>query len=163
MRCWLLMCSDLAMRSGTAAKIAPRHYDAARRTLTFSTKKGREMCLPVTDELNEILEPLANLDGDVPFVCHLHPWGHIGSNNLRTSMWRLRKRLGLSRRFTPHDLRRTTAARVYDQTHDLRVVQAVLGHRHLSSTFHYLDHRNTPVTPTVLEQARVKPKRETIQ
>lgn len=153
------------MRSGTAAIIAPRHYDVERQTLTFSTKKGREMCLPVTDELNAILAPLADLDGDVPFVCHLHPWGHIGGNNLRQSMTRLRTRLGLTRRFTPHDLRRTTAVRVYNQTHDLRIVQAVLGHKRLDSTLHYLDHRNTPVTPSVLEQARLRPptKRETIQ
>ena len=150
------MCSDLAIRSGTAAKLAPRHYDAQQRTLTFDTKKGREMCLPVTDELDEILRPLAMLDGQIPFVSHLHPWGHIHGNNLRQSFTRLRNKLGITRRFTPHDLRRTTAVRIYNETKDLRIVQAVLGHRRLDSTFHYLDHRNTPVPIAVLQQQRLK-------
>lgn len=143
------------MRSGTAAKIAPQHYDPLRQTLTFTTKKGREMCLPVTKELNELLAPLAGLDSETPFVCLLHPWGHIHDRNLRQSMNRLRLRLGLNRRFTPHDLRRTTAVRVYEQTRDLRVVQAVLGHKRLDSTLHYLDHRNTPVDLANLEVAKL--------
>jgi hypothetical protein len=85
------MCSDLAIRSGTAAKIAPKHYNKQARTLTFCTKKGREMCLPVTDELDAMLRPLAGLDAETPFVCLLHPQGHVHSRHLRDAMVRLRK------------------------------------------------------------------------
>jgi len=128
-RCWLLMCSDLAIRSGTAALMAPKHYDAAAGTLTFTTKKGRKMCLPVTDELAEIIRPLAKLDADTPFVAHLSRNGHCKSRYLTAELGRLRKRCGINRQLTPHDLRRTTAVRVYEDTRDLRVVQAILGHR----------------------------------
>jgi integrase len=153
-KCWLMMCSDLAMRSGTAAAMAPRNYDADARTLTFRTKKGREMSLPVTDELDAILRPLANLDADTPFVCQLHPDGKILANSMRLTLKKLRRRLGINRRIVPHDLRRTTAVNVYNETRDLRIVQAVLGHRDLDSTFRYLDHRNTPVMVSTLEKAK---------
>jgi hypothetical protein len=33
LKLWLLLCSDLALRSGTAAQARPAHYDAARRRL----------------------------------------------------------------------------------------------------------------------------------
>jgi integrase len=163
LRCWLLLCSDLAMRSGTAAKIAPRHYDAARGTLTFSTKKGREMCLPITAELEGMLRPLANADAATPFVCLLHRNGRIHVENLRAAMRRLMKRLGINRRIIAHDLRRTTAVQVYEGSHDLRLVQAVLGHRHLASTLHYLDHRMTKVGAPTLELAKLNPHTEVIQ
>jgi hypothetical protein len=37
-RLWLLLCSDLAMRSGTASRIGPTNYDPRRRELRFTTK-----------------------------------------------------------------------------------------------------------------------------
>jgi len=45
---------------------------------------------------------------------------------------------GVNPRLTPHDLRRTVAKRVYDITCDLRIVQQLLGHRHITSTLHYI-------------------------
>jgi hypothetical protein len=38
-RLLILLCSDLAIRSGTAVKIRPENYDAGRKELIFSSKK----------------------------------------------------------------------------------------------------------------------------
>ena len=46
-RLWLHLCSDLAMRSGTAAKIAPHNYDPATGLLKFTTKYNERLTLPV--------------------------------------------------------------------------------------------------------------------
>jgi site-specific recombinase XerC len=51
----------------------------------------------------------------------------------------------------PHDLRRTTAVAMLRATHDLRDVQAILGHKNLTSTMWYLDHELRPVKRSTLE------------
>jgi integrase len=62
----------------------------------------------------------------------------------------LRKRLGM-RRVTLHYHPRTTAAALLEYTHDVREVQALLGHKNLQSTFWYLDHAMRPIPRATLE------------
>jgi len=157
MRVWLLLCSDLALRSGTAARIAPENYNPETRELSFRTKFSEAQTLPVTEELAELFaehkEPTA-----VPYVVGLHTGraGYKGSaNGLRVAFAQLRRKLGITRQLTPHDFRRTTAVLAYNLSKDLRVVQAVLGHKHLQTTLHYLDHRMTPVDRGVLEAIKL--------
>jgi len=75
-KCWLLMCSDMAIRSGTAVKLGPSHYDQRRRVLTFTTKYQNRQELPVTEELASLLDTCT--DPTVPFVGQLsrghHPY-----------------------------------------------------------------------------------------
>jgi integrase len=172
LRCWLMLCSDLAIRSGTAARLTPESYDAARRELTFTTKYQARQRLPVTAELAELLDRCH--EPGVPFVAQLprakathrqplHALGHMDAASLRKLFGNLRKKLGITRKLTAHDLRRTTATRVYDATRDIRLVQAILGHGDLGSTIWYLDHHMTPVEVSTLELAKLNPKTEAIQ
>jgi integrase len=163
LRVFLLLCSDLAMRSGTAARIAPKHYDPERGQVSFSTKFGDRLTLPVTQELRNLFA-CANGPADVPYVVQFNPRANSAvkpkhlANSLSLALRRLRFRLGITKRIIPHDLRRTTAVHVYENTHDLRKVQAVLGHRSLPQTLHYLDHNiMTPALET-LEDAKAKPR-----
>jgi integrase len=172
LRCWLLMCSDMAIRSGTAAKLGPEHYDAARRELTFTTKYQARQRLPVTGELAALLDTCTK--PGVPFVGQLpraaalhrqplHALEHMTVNSLRKLFAATRRRLGIKRKLTAHDLRRTTAVRVYDATRDIRLVQALLGHGDLGSTIWYLDHHMTPVPSSALELAKLNPTTEKLQ
>ncbi len=61
-----------------------------------------------------------------------------------------------------HDLRRTAAVALYEVSKDLRVVEQMLGHKSLSSTITYLEHRDPGKLRPYLE-AIYKPKTETIQ
>jgi integrase len=168
MRCWLLLCSDLAIRSGTAARLTPNHYDPQTRMLTFATKYDAHQRLPVTDELARILgQP--GLAPDVPYVAQLSAVNRnkrgefLNRNSMPHALRRLRRALGITRKLTAHDFRRTTATRVYDQTGDLRIVQAVLGHGDLNSTLWYLDHHITKIPVAELELAKLNPRTEAIQ
>lgn len=160
MKCWLLLCSDLALRSSTAARIAPEHYSEKDRTITFETKFGTKQTLPVTRELQAIFATVGGEKPAQPYVAQLSRLGRITSRHLRIEFQRLRKEAGIARRIVPHDLRRTTAVRTLDVTGDLRTVQALLGHRELATTLYYLDHRNTPVELTTLELAKLQPVTE---
>ncbi len=67
----------------------------------------------------------------------------------------VKKAVGITRKLTPHDLRRTTARRVYSITQDLRTVQAVLGHSDLNSTMWYLQDNLIKVDLSTLELAKM--------
>lgn len=165
------MCSDLAIRSGTAAAMTPAHYDAARHVLTFRTKYDNAQELPVTGELRELLDT-PGLDPGVPFVAQLprgFEWrtgrtlmglGRMEHSSLHNAWGKLKRRLGLRPALRPHDLRRTTVRRVYDATRDLRLAQALLGHSDLTSTLWYLQGDQVPVEVSTLELAKLNPLTE---
>ncbi len=161
MRLWLLLCSDLAIRSGTAARIGASHYDKEQRQLRFTTKHDARQTLPVTQEIQDLIEQ-CDLTDPAPFVKQLWTLGVYrggrplmdtfgDGNSLRRAFTRFRISLGITRRITPHDLRRTTAVAMYKHSGDLRAVQALLGHANLNSTLHYLDHDLRPIERSTLE------------
>jgi integrase len=161
MRLFILLCSDLAIRAGTAGILAPQHYDAPRGTLRFTTKKAEKVTLPVTAEVRELLAS-CSLDSNVPFVRQLwrieqthgkrpYPRANARSSTLSAKFRRLKDEAGIERKLTPHDLRRTTAVAMLQHSGDVRDVQALLGHRSLQSTIWYLDHDLRPVSLDALE------------
>jgi integrase len=158
MRLWLLLCSDLAIRSGTAARLMPEHYDATYGTLTFTTKYDEKLTLPATAEIEALIRT-CNLESPIPFVRQLWMRAPYGSrvranapqNSLEGAYRTLRRKLGITRKLTPHDFRRTTAVAMLEHTRDVREVQALLGHRTLTSTIWYLDHALRPIKRATLE------------
>lgn len=160
LRLWLLLCSDLALRSGTAAYIAPQHYDEGAGELTFTTKYSERLTLPVTEEIAELFAQCDPRD-PTPFTMQLHrAQGRRGpkpthsryyANSLRREFQTLLDTTGIKRDLRPHDLRRSTAVAMLEATRDIRAVQALLGHTNLASTFWYLDHHATPVKRATLE------------
>lgn len=160
MRLWLLLCSDLAIRSGTAARLAPAHYDQRSAILRFATKLGEKLTLPVTAEIAAILNTCdpANPESFVRQLWQRHRLRHApqskpfkNSNQLNSQFQKLRRSIGITRKLTPHDLRRTTAVAMLEATGDIRDAQALLGHRSLQSTVWYLDHDLRKVSRQTLE------------
>lgn len=158
---WILLCSDAAIRSGTAVKIAPEHYDRQRRELTFLSKKGSKVNIPVTDELAETLET-CNLHSRVPFMTQIKDRTRrkagavrhgdvLDAGPLRHEFKLLRESLGITRKLVLHDLRRTAAVNLYRNTRNVRLVQTLLGHRSLPSTIWYLDNDLEPIERSELE------------
>jgi integrase len=161
MRLWILLCSDLAIRSGTASKLNWSNYDPETRTLRFTTKHNARLALPVTDEIRELIEA-CDPHSHVPFVRQL--WtktrpraarpigpGFDDGGKMRMHFQALCRSVGIDRRIIPHDLRRTTAVAMLELTGDVRDVQTLLGHRNLQSTLWYLDHDLRPVKRSSLE------------
>lgn len=160
LRLWLLLCSDLAIRSGTAARIGPQHYNPTTCELTFTTKYQEKLTLPVTEEIIELIN-LCEPTDHAPFVRqlwfrdrHHGPKPKPGGTD-NAALWRqfreLKEQVGITRSLRLHDLRRTTAVKIYKLTGDLRAAQALLGHRRLDSTLWYLDHYTTPIQRSQLE------------
>ncbi len=158
---WLLFCSDLAMRSGTAAQIGPANYDSKLRTITFATKYQEHLTLPVTHEIAEILATCDHFSRTsyVRQLWQKHhgrrgraPYNkHNDESALSFAFRRLCESAGITRYIRPHDLRRTTAVAMLQHSGDVRDVQALLGHRSLQSTIWYLDHDLRPIKRSTLE------------
>jgi integrase len=165
LRCWLLLCSDCAIRSGTAARLTPAEYDPAERLLTFRTKYQNAQRVPVTEQLAALLDACG--DPALPFVQQLargpvqgQKVGTMSYQILAQTFGRLKRRIGITRKLTPHDLRRTTARRVYEITRDLRTVQSLLGHSDLPATAWYLQDAMVRVPLEALELAKLNPLTE---
>lgn len=157
LRLWLLLCSDLAIRSGTAARIGFQNYNAETGELAFTTKYQERVTLPVTAEIRAMIEECDPTDRR-SFVRQLWKDKRLkpdtSNENIALALGaasrRLRERLGMNR-FYQHDLRRTTAIALYRQTKDIRDVQQLLGHSNLQSTVWYLTGMMQPVKRSNLE------------
>jgi integrase len=146
LRFFLLLCADLGLRHRTAARIALSNYNPHLRALSFTTKGNVRQTLPVTGEIAAIIEALPqNSDRYAPIVNLLRPHrpGHVpGSSPRFTKQWKaLKRRTNTRPELRIHDLRRTLAEDVWTATHDLRAVQAQLGHRSPTTTARYLADR----------------------
>jgi integrase len=173
LRCWLLLCSDLAIRSGTASALGPSNYDRKAGTLTFTTKYNNTQRLKVTSELRKLLD-MCN-EPSLPFIAQLSrgthwrrseplaPMAKLKPCSMHNAYHALKKKCGITRKLTPHDLRRTTARRIYEMTGDLRQAQALLGHSDLSSTLWYLQDELVNVEVSTLELAKLNPQTERVQ
>lgn len=163
LRLYLLLCSDLAIRSGTAVKIAPCHYNREDKTITFKTKNQVVVSLPVTSRIATLFNVAIDFEpgSEEPFVQLLGgSKGNWKQHSYGRQLKLLKKSLGIVEAFTSHDLRRSTAREVYNLTHDLRTVQAVLGHTNLASTYHYLQPHIERPTVEILEAAAAQPAKE---
>lgn len=162
LRLYILLCSDLALRSGSAVRVAPCHRVDGTVRLDH-VKHGKNIALPVTAEIAAIfdmVETNPNCDRQMSYLEALrvtsttrravakslanhytnrlkHVCGKLGIENLRT-----------------HDFRRTTAERVYTETRDLRLVQALLGHSHLNITSRYLMREQMKPSLQLLEKVK---------
>lgn len=143
---WIHLCSDMAMRAGTAIKISGAHYDPEQNTIAFVTKGRATQILPVTEQIAAIIKPLDHAS-PVPYVWQIRanegdkgrPATQYGPEPLRTAFRKALKEAGVTKRIVPHDLRRTAARNLYLLTKDLRLVQALLGHSDLATTVRYME------------------------
>lgn len=147
LRFFLQLCGDLGIRHRTATRITIANYNPLLRSLSFTTKGNAHQTLPVTDAIADTISSLpANCDRTTPIVTLLRPpkqEGHPPGKNPRfiKAFNKLKRELGIRDELHIHDLRRTAAEDVWDATHDIRMVQAQLGHSNPITTVRYLANR----------------------
>ena len=124
--------------------------------------------LPVSAAIAEVIEKLPpGTDRQEPIVNVLRghrPGTPPGPAPRFTKQWKaLKKRAGIRAELRIHDLRRTLAEDVWNATHDLRAVQAQLGHRSPTTTARYLADRITlqDLKPILRKVQQLRTLRET--
>ena len=81
------------------------------------------------------------------------PTQPLGASGVQRQCQRAARRAGLTKRCSPHTLRHSYATHLLEAGVDILTVQALLGHRHLSTTAHYIhvDTRRLRQTPSLLD------------
>lgn len=158
-RLWLLLASLLGLRRSDCQQLAPQHYFAEAREIRLVMKKtGEPIVLPVPDALIPYFEGARCPTPDYPY---LRAWmkrsnARLTDKTMKVAWRRLKRRARANPQLRPHDLRRTAATALMDFSKDVRAVQQFLGHRHISSTAHYI----APIAaPELREQLRAMQQR----
>ena len=113
------------------------------QSLSVLGKGRKERSVPVLPVVREAVEryaaliPFSGARGDALFLSRRGR--AMSAREAQALMQRLRSRLGLSQRATPHALRHSFATHLLAHGADLRAVQELLGHASLSTTQTYTE------------------------
>lgn len=156
MRLYITIAQNTALRRGDILRLSAANITAdpafGPGLRIEQQKTGRVVILPMTPQLAEAIDVLPPSDNPAtPFLERAA--GHAITAMMYGHEWAAtRKRAGVRSEITGHDIRRTVAVTLYDATRDLRVVQHVLGHKSLSSTLQYLEHKDPDALRPLLAQ-----------
>jgi site-specific recombinase XerC len=133
----------MGLRRGEVAGARWEHYDEPAGILLIRGKGSHERDLPVTAEVRSLLARHPHRRSHGPIVeSKLTPGEGILPERVGYIVLGIMRRAGVKHGaydgVSGHALRHTAASDVLDHCHDLRIVQAMLGHAHLSSTSIYL-------------------------
>lgn len=147
LRLFLLLCWRCALRKSTAAYLKPQDYDPGRREIAVRTKGASVVRLPVPEMVGKLVGLC--LWPDISCVSQLRGRRTTANGIAKLAVQHF-ERQGVYGK-TLHDLRRSMAHDVYAATHDLRVVQALLGHKHLYTTTNYVQKTGAEAHETLRE------------
>ena len=151
LRLFILLCADTAFRFSEAMRAKLSGYNRENRTITVPTKSGQDVTLPVTEELRVLIESIpADGDPNESMVTKLRG-KEVDKWTIRYQWNRAKKRAGVPAHVRPHDFRRTAATSIWETTHDIRLVQQVLGHKSLQATARYIVDRSPEQLRPLLE------------
>ncbi|HET7522087.1 MAG TPA: tyrosine recombinase XerC [Bacillales bacterium] len=131
------------IRVSECCRLMPQNFDFFIGTVLVKGKGRKERYVPVGGFALEAIEyyiqngrqvllSKAKEPSDALFLNYRG--GRLSERSVRTILNDLMKRAAMKSRITPHVLRHTFATHLLNEGADLRAVQELLGHEHLSST-----------------------------
>lgn len=150
-RAVILLMVGLGLRCVEVSRLDLADYDQARRIVFVHGKGGHERELPLDDLTADALDTYLAVRGRRQGPLFLAvgskaaPDGRLSAKWISKRVGRLMRDAGVHNpgdRRTAHALRHTAASDLLDVSHDIRLVQQVLGHSSLQSTEVYLRRSN---------------------
>jgi site-specific recombinase XerD len=135
--CTLLYATGL--RISEARHLETRDIDAGRGVIRVRNAKGRrERFVGLGDQLLQLLRRYWKHERPpAPWLFASRTGKPIEANPVRSALADAAKQAGVDKRVTPHVLRHCYATHMIEHGTDLRVIQALLGHKSIRSTTHY--------------------------
>jgi excisionase family DNA binding protein len=143
-RAILLLMLQCGLRCVEVANLDVADYDRAAGTIRVTGKFDNERVLPVPDEVADAITAYLAAGGwsTGPLIRSKAGDNGIDARTISIMVSRLMAAAGLKRGsydgVSAHACRHTAASDVLESSHDIRAVQGLLGHVHLSSTEIYL-------------------------
>ena len=123
------------VRLGALVRLDASDVDVKGRTIRIRTKGELEQLVYLSHGLaGELNRHLNTRHGSSPALFQSRHGGRLKARQvqIRFSQWVCRA--GIQRHYTVHSLRHAFATRLYEQTHDIRLVQRALGHARVTTT-----------------------------
>ncbi|WP_435277917.1 tyrosine-type recombinase/integrase [Rhodococcus yananensis] len=134
------------MRRGEVAQVHPENDmvpDVVGWSLIVHGKGQRKRVLPLPNDLADALH-----EAGPGYLFPSPAGGHLSAHWVGTLVSR-----ALADGTTMHQLRHLCATEIHDQTHDVRLVQVLLGHASLATTQRYLAVDDAKVRDAVLARS----------
>jgi site-specific recombinase XerD len=127
------------LRLSEATRLQPADIDSARMILRVRMGKGKkDRIVLLSPVLLEALRHYWKIERPGPWLFPgKDPSQPISTRTIQTIVRRARLRAGLAKPVSPHTLRHSFATHLLEDGTDLRVIQAILGHKSLSTTTLY--------------------------
>lgn len=143
----LRLANELGMRRGEVAQVHPEHdlvQDLVGWALIVHGKGTRQRVIPLPDDLAQLLR-----EAPAGYLFPSPNGGHLSPHWVGTLVSR-----ALPDGTTMHQLRHLCATEVHDQTHDLRLVQTLLGHASLATTQRYVAVDDSKIREAIADRSR---------
>lgn len=125
------------LRAGEVVALRREHLDLDTCRLVVREGKGaKDRVLWFSDEVRGALTEWLERRPESPYLFPTRQGGQLQTRYLRELVSRLavRAKIAEAEKVSPHTLRHTFATDLYRETHDLRLVQAALGHSSVQTT-----------------------------
>jgi integrase len=151
LRVLILLGLHTGLRISDAIRVTPEHYNPEAQTLTITQiKTGQPVTLPITETLRDLFAKAPAGEPGWPLFA-LYKGRVTQASNVTKAWARLKRKTRVNPDLRFHDLRRTLAVSLYEISKDLRVAEHMLGHKSLTSTIQYLEHRDAEKLRPYLE------------
>jgi site-specific recombinase XerD len=145
----LTLMYSCGLRAGEAARLEVSDIDSARMIVMVRGGKGqKDRHVPLPHPTLELLRAYWRIGRPRRwlFPSPADPTRPITTGAIRKPVRKVRAELGMTKPVSCHTLRHSYATHLLERGVDLRVIQGLLGHRSLRSTFLYLQ-----LTPGILK------------
>jgi site-specific recombinase XerD len=131
MKVVIALCGFAGLRIHETLAVVPRNINLRERELTVRGKGDKERTVPISDELMEVIIGTVVRRLSEPRLVVM------ADRVAREKITRIARRIGLVGQVSSHHLRATFATQLMEDTHDLRLVQELLGHASSKTTEAY--------------------------
>jgi integrase/recombinase XerD len=127
------------LRVSELASLSIQDIDSARMVIHVRQGKGRkDRYVMLSDQLLDLLRTYWKIDRPPHWLFPgADPQRHITARQLERVCRQIAQAAGLSKNVTVHTLRHCFATHLLEQGVDIRVIQDLLGHRHINATSRY--------------------------
>ena len=134
----LRLMGDAGLRVSEALDLHRRDANLITgRILIREGKGGRDRITYIGEDGLAELRAFVEKYPDRGLLLTTHQGGRVQDRYVRTMVKRYGEKAGIDRDVHPHLLRHTFATHLYQETHNIRLVQKALGHADLSTTMIY--------------------------
>lgn len=141
---------DTGMRSSELLRVQLKDFDKTNRTIIIpKTKGGVLRVVPYGEHIRTTLKAYIQMLGYFPKGALIESYKEKGTSlslrGLQHIVREIAKRSGINKRISCHTLRHTFAVHFLNNGGHLPQLQKLLGHKHITTTLHYLKYAHLPL------------------